>query len=93
MSKDRHPDIGLLNDIEHFLFQIDCKIYKLLRIKIPSCEHYERLEQCCNDFREKYNFCDYMCFYGISGSKRLLFSKIFFHVTRFVNTIINKFKR
>jgi len=88
----RHPDITITDDIEKFLFDIEYKIWKFFHIKIPSCGHYERYEQCCNDFREVYNYCDYMCFYGVSGCKRLLLSNVFFHTVRLINRIINKLR-
>ena len=89
---NRHPDITVIEDIERFLFNFEYKILKFLHIKIPNCGHYDRNEQCCNDFREVYNFCDYMCFYGISGHKRLLLSNMFFHLTRLTSKIIYKLR-
>lgn len=52
----------------------------------------ERFDKDCNDFREVYNYCDYMCFYGISGCKRLLLSNVFFHTARLINRTINKLR-
>lgn len=86
---NRHPDITLTDDIEHFLFELDYEFYKLFSIEIPRCGHYSRWEECCHNWE----YCGYMCGEGIDGYKRLFLSKIFFNWIRFINSIKNKIRK
>ena len=80
-----HPEIPVQAEIELFLFDVDVRLYKFFKIKIPSCGEYDRMEQCCNSSY----FCDYMCPCGIGGCKRLFLSNLFYKLCRLYNKLSN----
>ena len=76
-------------------------IYKFFKGKIPSCGHYDRFEQCCNDYRYCEDdtglcFCESGCPYGVNGEIRLPLSRFILNGIKILNSktyrILNKGK-
>ena len=70
--------------------KLEIWFFKLLGIKLKPCGHYDRFEQCCNDYNyctedTGLSFCEAECPYGVGGDKRLPISQLRLNLIRWIN--------